>query len=116
MSFPKLVERSSNRNFWYLCNVSLAANMETPGAILNSLDDDGISFIDTLIENEQKIAISQYVVQQYLQEIWQGHLKLKGWQFLLFFAAFVLLPPLWFALSIPVEKGLNRVPVVKVVN
>jgi hypothetical protein len=89
--------------------------METPGIILNSLDEDGTSFIDTLIVKEQKIAISQYVVQQYLQEIWQGHLDLKAWQFLLFFSAFVFIPPVWFVLSIPVEKGLNRVPVVKVI-
>ena len=93
---------------------SLAANIESPGAILNSLDDNDTSFIDTLIAKEQKIAISQYVVQQYLQEIWQGHLKLKAWQFLLFFASFVLIPPIWFIFSMPVEKGLNKVPVIKV--
>ncbi len=55
-----------------------------------------------------------FIFAQYLQEIWQGHLDLKAWQFLLFFAVFVLLPPVWLVLSIPVEKGLNRVPVVKV--
>ena len=88
--------------------------MESPGAILNSLDDSNTCFIDTLITQQQKIAISQYVVQQYLQEIWHGGLQLKAWQFLLFFAAFVLFPPLWFVMSMPVEKGLNKVPVVKV--
>ena len=59
--------------------------MESPGAILNSVDDENTTFIDTLIANEQKIAISQYVVQQYLQGIWQGNLTLKTWQFMLFF-------------------------------
>ena len=49
------------------------------------MDDEDISFIDTLIANEQKIAISQYVVQQYLQGIWQGNLTLKTWQMMLFF-------------------------------
>ena len=102
--------RNSLHSFFFF----LAANIESPGAILNSLDDNDTSFIDTLIAKEQKIAISQYVVQQYLQEIWQGHLKLKAWQFLLFFASFVLLPPIWFIFSMPVEKGLNKVPVIKV--
>ena len=102
------------RNSFILFFFFLAANIESPGAILNSLDDNDTSFIDTLIAKEQKIAISQYVVQQYLQEIWQGHLKLKAWQFLLFFASFVLLPPIWFIFSMPVEKGLNKVPVIKV--
>ena len=93
--------------------IAIAANMESPGVILNSLDQKNVNFIDTLIENGQKIAISQYVVQTYLQEIWQGHLELKGWQFLLFFAVFVMIPPVWFFFSIPVEKGFNKVPVVK---
>ena len=93
---------------------NLAANIETPGAILNSVDNENMSFLDTLIAKEQKITISQHVVQQYLQEIWHGGLQLKAWQFLLFFAAFVLFPPLWFVMSMPVEKGLNKVPVVKV--
>ena len=82
---------------------------------MNSIDESDTSFIDTLINNEQKIAISQYAVQEYLQEIWQGELHLKAWQFILFFASFVLIPPLWFMLSMPVEKGLNKVPVVKVI-
>ena len=82
---------------------------------MNSIDESDTSFIDTLINNEQKIAISQYAVQEYLQEIWQGELHLKAWQFILFFASFVLIPPLWFMLSMPVEMGLNKVPVVKVI-
>ena len=92
----------------------LAANLGTPGTVLNSQNDSGISFIDSLIDKEQKIAISQYVVQQYLQEIWQGHLQWKLWQFALLLATFLFLPPVWFIFSIPVNKGLNKVPVIKV--
>ena len=65
--------------------LSLAAGLENPGTLLNSVDEDGISFIDILISREQKVAISQYVVQQYLQEIWQGQLQWNTWQFILFF-------------------------------
>ena len=101
-------------NFTIIWDLFLAANLETPGTILNSLSDSGVSFIDSLIEKEQKIAISQYVVQQYLQEIWKGHVQLKAWQFLLLFTTFLLVPPLWFIFSIPVDKGLNKVPVIKV--
>lgn len=90
-----------------------AAAIETPGAILSSINDEGTSFIDTMINAEQKIAISQYVVQQYLQEIWQGHLTLSTWQLIAFFLAFALFPPVWFFFSMPINKGLNQVPVVK---
>ena len=48
-----------------------AASVSTPDAILNSMDSRNTSLIDSLIHAEQKVAISQYVVQQYLQEIWQ---------------------------------------------
>ena len=95
---------------------NLAANFETPGAILNSVDNENMSFLDTLIAKEQKITISQHVVQQYLQEVWRGQgqmRQLRTWQFVLLFATFILLPPVWFFFSMPVEKGLNRVPVVK---
>ena len=93
--------------------IAIAAHIETPGTILNSLDTKNVNFIDTLIRHEQKIAISQYVVQQYLQEIWRGHLELKAWQFLLFFTVFLICPPVWFFFSLPLAKGLNKVPVVK---
>ena len=53
------------------------------------------------------------MVQQYLQEIWQGHLQFSQVQFLLFFAAFLLVPPVWFFFSVPVARGFNKVPVVK---
>ena len=49
----------------------LAANVSSADAILNSLDVHNTSFIDNLIHAEQKVAIAQYCVQQYLQEIWQ---------------------------------------------
>ena len=36
---------------------------ETPGIVLNAVDKENHQFIDILIENEQKIVISEYVVQ-----------------------------------------------------
>ena len=53
------------------------------------------------------------MVQQYLQEIWQGGLALNSWQFMLFFSSVVFIPPFWFFLSIPVSMGFNKIPVVK---
>ena len=32
------------------------------------------------------------------------------------FETFVLMPPIWFVFSMPIELGLNRIPVVKVIN
>ena len=36
---------------------------ETPGTVLNAVDGENHQFIDILIENEQKMVISEYVVQ-----------------------------------------------------
>lgn len=52
--------------------VVLGAHIESPGQILNAVDDDNRQYIDTLIECEQKMVVSEYVVQQYLKEIWNG--------------------------------------------
>ena len=93
--------------------IAIAANIASPDAILNSLDSKNVSFIDSLIKAGQKVAISQYVVQQYLQEIWQGGLTLNAWQFMLFFASVVLIPPVWFFLSLPINAGFNKIPVIK---
>jgi hypothetical protein len=52
--------------------VVLGSHIESPGQILNAVDEDNRQYIDTLIECEQKLVISEYVVQQYLKEIWNG--------------------------------------------
>ena len=63
-----------------------ASGLTNAETLLNSVNVEGVTFIDTLIAKEQKVAISQYVVQQYLQEVWQGRLAWSAWQFILFFA------------------------------
>ena len=42
---------------------------ETPGTVLNAVDGENHQFIDILIENEQKMVISEYVVQVELSSI-----------------------------------------------
>ena len=93
--------------------VLIGSSIESPATVLNAVDPESMQFIDVLIENEQKMVISEYVVQQYLQQIWEGGLDMSAMRMLGFFLAFVLIPPVWFCLSIPVEFKLNKIPVVK---
>ena len=93
--------------------VVLASHIENPGAILNAVDPDGKQYIDILIENEQKLVISEFVVQQYLEGIWNGNLDWSGWKMMGFFLLVVFFPPLWFFISVPIDYSMNKVPVVK---
>ena len=93
--------------------VIAASHIENPGAILNAVDNENMQFIDILIEREQKMVISEYVVQQYLQEIWEGQLGWSTSKMLGFFFLFVLFPPVWFFFSLPINYRLNKIPVIK---
>ena len=93
--------------------VVISSHIESPGQILNAVDDDNNQFIDILIECEQKMVISEYVVQQYLQEIWNGKLDWPAWKMLGFFFIFVFIPPVWFFFSLPLDLRTNKIPVIK---
>ena len=93
--------------------VITAAHIESPGAILNAVDLENNQFIDILIAKEQKGIISEYVVQQYLQEIWEGQLDWSTTRMLGFFFCFVFIPPVWFFFSLPINVRLNKIPVIK---
>ena len=93
--------------------VVLSSHIESPGQILNAVDNDNNQFIDILIETEQKMVISEYVVQQYLQEIWNGQLDWATWKLVGFFFLFVLIPPIWFFYSLPINYRMNKIPFVK---
>ena len=91
--------------------VILASHIESPGTVLNSVDEENRQFIDILIENEQKLVISEYVVQMYLQEIWEGQLKWPTWKMVGFFFLFIIFPPVWFFFSLPIDFRMNKIPV-----
>ena len=56
--------------------VITSCHVENPVAILNAVDSENTPFIDVLIQCDQKMVIAEFVVQQYLQEIWQGWINL----------------------------------------
>ena len=93
--------------------VITASHLESPGAILNAVDNTNTQFIDILIAKEQKMVISEYVVQQYLQEIWEGNLNWSTWKMVGFFFCFVAFPPVWFFFSLPINFRMNKIPVIK---
>ena len=93
--------------------VVLSSHIESPGQILNAVDRDNNQYIDILIEAEQKMVISEFVVQTYLQEIWNGNLEWPAWKMMGFFFLFVLIPPVWFFFSLPIDYKMNKIPVIK---
>ena len=93
--------------------VITSCHVESPAAILNAVDEDNTPYIDVLINNEQKLVISEYVVQQYLQEIWEGQLNWSTTKMTGFFLLFVFFPPVWFFFSLPIEFRMNRIPIIK---
>ena len=93
--------------------VITASHIESPGAILNAVDHENQQFLDILIAKEQKMVISEYVVQQYLQEIWEGQLNWSTLKMVGFFFCFVAVPPVWFFFSLPINVRMNKIPVIK---
>ena len=93
--------------------VITASHIESPGAILNAVDHTNTQFIDILIAKEQKMVISEFVVQTYLQDIWEGQLNWSALKMIGFFFIFVAFPPVWFFFSLPINFRMNKIPVIK---
>ena len=93
--------------------VITASHIDSPASILNAVDNNETQFIDVLIENEQKMVIAEYVVQQYLQGVWDGSLNWGAGKMVGFFILFIIIPPVWFFFSIPIDYRMNKIPVVK---
>ena len=93
--------------------VITSCHVESPMAILNAVDIQNTPFIDVLIQCDQKMVIAEFVVQQYLQEIWQGSLDWSNIKMLGFFFLLVLFPPVWFFFSMPIDYRMNKIPIIK---
>lgn len=93
---------------------AIAAGICHAGPLLNSIDGSGVTFLDILIDCEQKEVVAHPTVQLYLSEIWTGHLSTwQSWKLLLLFFLLLFLPPLWIIISLPLKHRFFRVPVVK---
>jgi len=93
--------------------LALASGAESAGKVLQSVDRRGVEFLDVLIENEQKEVIAHTVVQRYLQELWVGNLTWANWKLLLLFFSFIVCPPVWIILSLPLGHKFHKIPIVK---
>ena len=93
--------------------VITSCHVESPMAILNAVNIQNTPFIDVLIQCDQKMVIAEFVVQQYLQEIWQGSLDWSNIKMLGFFFLLVLFPPVWFFFSLPIDYRMNKIPIIK---
>lgn len=93
---------------------AIAGNIIQPGTLLNAVDNKDVTFLNLLIECEQKEVIAYSTIQMYLSEVWTGHLShWSSWKFMLIFIAMALVPPLWAFLSLPLKFRINNIPIVK---
>ncbi|CAH1774233.1 unnamed protein product [Owenia fusiformis] len=93
--------------------MSIAASGNSAGMLLKALDSKGTPFLDVLIECEQKHVMSQPSVQKYLSDVWVGNLRWASWKRIMLFMAFLFLPPVWIAFSLPLRHRFNKIPIIK---
>jgi len=97
--------------------LAAAGHEDAAASLLRSVDHRGVTILDMLIDCEQKDVVSHESVQEYLTQIWTGHLTHWGsGSIMALFLASLLLPPVWLILSLPLGHRLDRVPVVKFIS
>ena len=93
--------------------LSIAAGADSAGRILTSLDRRNVEFLDVLIENEQKEVIAHSVVQRYLKELWRGNINWNAFRVIFLFIIFVICPPVWVIVFLPLGHKYSNVPIIK---
>ena len=97
-----------------LMALAAAGHEDSAASLLRSVDHRGVTILDMFIDCEQKDVVSHESVQEYLTQVWTGHLSNWGAASILaLFAASLCLPPVWLILSLPLGHGMDRVPVIK---
>jgi len=100
-----------------LMALAAAGHEDSAASLLRSVDHRGVTILDMFIDCEQKDVVSHESVQEYLTQVWTGHLS--NWSsasIMALFAASLFLPPVWLILSLPLGHGLDRVPVIKFIS
>ncbi|XP_005110807.3 short transient receptor potential channel 2 [Aplysia californica] len=92
---------------------AIASNVSSARKLLKSLDPHGVSFLDVLIDMEQKEVMAHPAVQKYLSDVWMGDIRWASWKIIMLFFTFLLIPPVWIVFSLPVRHQFNKVPIVK---
>lgn len=93
---------------------AIAAGVCRAGPLLNSVDSVGVTFLDILIDCQQKEVVAHPTVQLYLSEIWTGHLSTwPSWKLLVFFCVLLFVPPVWIVVCLPLKHRFFRLPVIK---
>ena len=75
------------------------------GKVLQAMDRRKVTFLDVLIECDQKTVVSNAAVQSYLNELWRGGLSWTGnsLKLILLFFTMVVCPPVWIFFSLPLN-------------
>ena len=100
--------------------VSVIAGSKNIELLLKSIDNQGVQFVDILVNCNQRNVVSHYAVQQYLSDLWDSNLKMSGMKMILIFLCTLCVPIIWILLSLPIsirfkKSGLiiNRMPIIK---
>lgn len=88
--------------------LTIVASMNNSTALLKATDHSRMEFLDVLIELDRKDVVSQHSVQRYLSDVWIGGLSFSIWKLVLLFFGFMLVPPLWVAVSCPAGVSNNN--------
>jgi len=99
-----------------LMALAASGHEDSAASLLRSVDNRGVTILDMLIECEQKDVVSHESVQEYLTQIWTGHLTSLGSGSILALFVVSLLPPVWLIFSLPLGHRLDRVPVIKFIS
>ena len=93
--------------------LSVAASMTSAGQLLKAVDNRGVTFLDVLIECDQKAVIAHPSVQRYLSDVWIGNLDWSSFKIMMLFVTFIVMPPVWVFFSLPIKQRLNKLPIIK---
>uniref|UniRef100_S4RQ16 Ion transport domain-containing protein n=1 Tax=Petromyzon marinus TaxID=7757 RepID=S4RQ16_PETMA len=95
--------------------LSLAVGSQSAGAaaLLQAVDERGLSLLDVLIECHQRAVAAHPAVQHHLSDVWRGGLRWPSWCPALLLLGFLVCPPLWVAFSLPLGHRFTRIPIIK---
>ena len=100
--------------------VSIIAGSKHIELLLKSVDNNGVHFVDVLVNCNLKKVVSHFAVQQYFSDLWVSNLKTSSINLFLVFLCTLCIPIIWFAFCLPIpirfkKNGLiiNKIPIIK---
>jgi hypothetical protein len=100
--------------------ISIIAGSKNIELLLKSVDQNGVHFVDVLVNCNLKSVVSHFAVQQYFSDLWVSNLKMGSINLFLIFLCIFFCPIIWLVLSLPIPLRLskngriiNNMPIIK---